>query len=176
MVATLVSGESHVYYDVVVSDPFTKGVPTGTVGEVRARKPTTVAAIEPAVQDKVTKYKPSPAPAPQISQVQLYTVAFDTLGRWSKDAVSQLREAARRRLSQLDARRCVTRTAMHSRILQRWRAEGSIAPQRCTFGFWHDCVGQSLAGCDAEPIQGGALVNLLLCWEARCRVPCLHFF
>ena len=117
---------------------------------------------EPAAQNTVTKYKPPPAPAPRISQVHLFTLAFDTYGRWSQDAVSQVRELARRRLSQPDARRCVPWTGMCSRVLQRCRAEGPIALQRRNFGVWHDCIGQSLADGDAELMHRGALVNLLL--------------
>jgi hypothetical protein len=146
-------GEGVVYYDVVVAHPFTTGVPTGSVGEMRTDTPQADAAVGPASREKHNKYAPplpSP-PVPDVPKVQIVPLAFDTYGRWGKDAVIALRLAARRRMALPDARNCVPSSSAYVNLLQRWRAAGAIAVQRRNYDVWRDCL--SVAHGASDPVQ-----------------------
>ena len=140
--AVLSPGAGVTYYDVVVSHPFTTGVPTGSVGELRAARPTADAAIGPACADKHSTYAP---PRPDgdergVARVNAIPLAFDTHGRWGHDAVQALRAAARRRLVRPDAQQCVPSPQAYAKLLLRWRAAGAIAIQRGNFDVWRACL------------------------------------
>ena len=95
MRATLAPGQPPTYYDVVVSHPFTTGVPTGSVGQLRLAEPSADSAVNVGERGKRLDY----APPPGLPQVKLVPLAFDTFGRWGDSAAKELRRLARLRAS-----------------------------------------------------------------------------
>ena len=87
MVSTVAKrGRDVCRFDVVISHPFTTGVPTGSVGETLTQRASADAAIGPATRDKYTKYAPPVAAegVAAIPRVNMVPLAFDTHGRWGK--------------------------------------------------------------------------------------------
>ena len=158
-------GAGVTYFDVVISHPFTTGVPTGSVGQLLTQRAWADAAIGPATAGKYTKYAPPQAAEGQaaIPCVNMVPLAFDTHGRWGEEAVRSLRAAARRRLARADARQSASKHGMYARLLQRWRAAGAIAVQRRNFDVWRDCVGNGLGVGIAEEAGYGGTSGLLQC-------------
>ena len=170
--AVLAPGEGVTYYDVVVSHPFTTGVPTGSVGELHTQHASADAAVGPAARGKHAKYAPPLAEAGEVGvgRVNMVPLAFDTFGRWGEEAVRALRAAVRRRLVRPDAQRGVTLKGAHSQLLRRWRAAGACAVQRRNWDVWRDCLGEAArARGDVEEGAGipgrtgaGSLLDCLL--------------
>ena len=143
--------EPVVYYDVVVAQPFATGAPQGPVGELLGVDPKADAALKPAEGRKRTEYKqPTDSGVPLVPAVKVVPLAFDTFGRWSKDAADELKRWARRRLKQADVAQSVRARGVYAELNSRWRATAGCALQRGNLEVYADCVGFSHSQCVDE--------------------------
>ena len=151
--ATLAPGQPPTYYDVVVSHPFTTGVPTGNVGELRLAEPKADAAVDAGERSKRQDY----APPAGLVQVKLVPLAFDTFGRWGDAAAKELRSLARLRASLPDVLRSGRSQSVRCAVLSRWRNSASCLLQKGNFEAWAECVGRRAASEQCESGVEGPL-------------------
>ena len=79
--------------DVVKSQPFTRGVPTGSLGETLTQRVVADTAVGPATRGRYANYASS-APAEggaDMPRITIVPLAFHTYARWGEEAVRPLR-------------------------------------------------------------------------------------